>query len=96
VWRKSRFLELSIGRRQHAGVSPRKTQTYFGSITAETQLKAKIIDGDDLYNTTGVIVVTDKVATVKELLGPLAQANMPILRYIGLNYIKHSISLPEY
>jgi hypothetical protein len=66
-----------------------------GSTTAETQLKAKIISGNDLYDTTGATKVTNEVATVKELLGPLSQADVPILRCVGLNYAKHSMSLPD-
>lgn len=44
-----------------------------GNTTAETQLKANIIFGKDLYDTTGVTKVMDEVPTVKDLLGPLAQ-----------------------
>ena len=62
-----------------------------GSTTTETQLKVKIISGHDLYDTTGATKVTDEVAIVKELLGPLAQADVPILRCVGLNYAKHSM-----
>lgn len=64
-----------------------------GSTTTETQLKVKIISGHDLYDTTGATKVTDEVAIVKELLGPLAQADVPILRCVGLNYAKHSMWL---
>jgi hypothetical protein len=65
-----------------------------GNTTSETQLKAKIISGNDLYDTSGATKVTDEIATVKKLLGPLAQADVPILRCVGLNYAKHSMSLP--
>ena len=40
---------------------------------------------------TGKTKVTDEIATVKELLGPLAQEDVPILRCVGLNYAKHSM-----
>ncbi|OBT95452.1 hypothetical protein VE01_05140 [Pseudogymnoascus verrucosus] len=60
-----------------------------GNTTAETQLKALIISGHDLYDTTGATEVTNEVAIVKELLGPLAQTDVPILRCVGLNYAKH-------
>jgi hypothetical protein len=53
-------------------------------------LKAKVIEGDDLYDTTGATRVTDEIVTVKKLLGPLEQSEVPILRCIGLNYLKHS------
>lgn len=61
-----------------------------GSTTEETKLKAKIIVGDDIYDTTGETKVTEEVVTVKKLLGPLAQNEVPILRCVGLNYAKHS------
>jgi hypothetical protein len=62
-----------------------------GNTTAETHLKARIISGHDLYDTTGATEVTNEVAIVKELLGPLAQTEVPILRCVGLNYAKHSM-----
>lgn len=61
-----------------------------GSTTEETKLKAKIIVGDDIYDTTGATKVTEEVVTVKKLLGPLAQNEVPVLRCVGLNYAKHS------
>ncbi|KFY91445.1 hypothetical protein V500_04676 [Pseudogymnoascus sp. VKM F-4518 (FW-2643)] len=60
-----------------------------GKTTAETKLQAKVITGKDIYDTTGSTKVTDEVVTVKELLGPLAQEDVPILRCVGLNYAKH-------
>lgn len=60
-----------------------------GTTTEATKLQAKIIRGNDIYDTTGKTVVTDEVATVKKLLGPLAQADVPILRCVGLNYARH-------
>lgn len=64
-----------------------------GSTTTETKLKAKVIIGADPYDTTGVTKVTTEVATVKQLLGPLAREDVPILRCIGLNYATHSMYL---
>lgn len=61
-----------------------------GSTTEDTKLQAKVIHGEDLYDTSGLTKVTDKIVTVKKLLGPLAPSNVPILRCIGLNYAKHS------
>lgn len=60
-----------------------------GTTTEETKLQAKVIQGEDIYDTTGKTVVTDEVVTVKNLLGPLAQSDVPILRCVGLNYAKH-------
>ena len=61
-----------------------------GNTTAETKLQAKVIVGDDLYDTTGATKVTNEVVTVKQLLGPLTKSDVPILRCVGLNYAKHS------
>ncbi|RGP70031.1 hypothetical protein FSPOR_4323 [Fusarium sporotrichioides] len=60
-----------------------------GNITEETKLQARIIEGDDIYDTTGVTRVTDEVVTVKTLLGPIAASEVPILRCVGLNYATH-------
>ncbi|KAF2801269.1 uncharacterized protein BDZ99DRAFT_469784 [Mytilinidion resinicola] len=60
-----------------------------GNTTEETKLQAKVITGSDPYDTTGRTRVTDEVVTVKQLLGPLAQDDVDILRCIGLNYAKH-------
>jgi hypothetical protein len=61
-----------------------------GTVTEETRLQAKVIVGDDLYDTTGKTRVSDEVVTVKMLLGPLGQNDTDILRCVGLNYAKHS------
>ena len=62
-----------------------------GSATEETRLQAKVISGDDIYNTSGETKVTDEVVTVEKLLGPLTPGEVPLLRCIGLNYAKHSM-----
>ena len=64
-----------------------------GSTTEETRLRAKVISGDDIYDTSGETKVTDEVVTVKRLLGPLTPVEVPLLRCIGLNYAKHSMFL---
>lgn len=60
-----------------------------GTVTQETKLQARVIQGEDIYDTTGKTVVTDEVVTVKKLLGPLAQTDVPVVRCVGLNYVKH-------
>ncbi|KAF2453198.1 hypothetical protein BDY21DRAFT_388243 [Lineolata rhizophorae] len=60
-----------------------------GRVTEKDGLQAKVIAGEDMYDTSGATTVTDEVVTVKKLLGPLAQADVPIIRCIGLNYLKH-------
>jgi hypothetical protein len=62
-----------------------------GNTTAETKLQARVIIGNDPYDTTGKTKVSDEVVTVKKLLGPLAPEDVDILRCIGLNYAKHSM-----
>ncbi|EXF77440.1 hypothetical protein CFIO01_05890 [Colletotrichum fioriniae PJ7] len=60
-----------------------------GNTTEETSLKAKVIEGSDIYDTSGKTKVTDEIVVVKKLLGPLAQEDVPILRCVGLNYATH-------
>ena len=61
-----------------------------GNHKEEDGLKANVIVGKDIFNTDGVTKVTDEVITVKQILGPLAAEDVPILRCIGLNYAGHS------
>ena len=61
-----------------------------GTTIEKDQLQAKIITGEDVYNTTGQTKVTNEIVTVKKLLGPLTPDEVPFLRCIGLNYAKHS------
>lgn len=63
-----------------------------GLTTEATNLTAKVIVGDDVYDESGKTLVTDEIVTVKQLLGPLAQSDVDILRCVGLNYAKHSRS----
>lgn len=66
--------------------------TDLGLITEADKLQARVVEGDDILDTTGRTRVTDEVVTVQALLGPLTQAEVPILRCVGLNYAKHSVS----
>jgi hypothetical protein len=61
-----------------------------GTTTEETGLTAKIIDvaNGDIF--AAETKVTDEVVTVKKLLGPVTTDEVPIIRCIGLNFIKHS------
>lgn len=63
-----------------------------GNTTADTLLQARVIRGDDIYDTTGFTYVTDEIVTVKKLLGPLRACDVPIIRCVGLNYATHSSS----
>ncbi|KAF2476784.1 fumarylacetoacetate hydrolase family protein-like protein [Lindgomyces ingoldianus] len=60
-----------------------------GSTTEDTGLKAKIIKVAKGGIFDDETKVTDEVATVKTLLGPVDQDETPIIRCIGLNFIKH-------
>lgn len=64
-----------------------------GTTTEETKLQARVIHGDDIYDLTGATKVTDEIVTVRKLLGPLTKDDVPIIRCVGLNYMKHSMSL---
>ncbi|KAH8700323.1 fumarylacetoacetate hydrolase family protein [Talaromyces proteolyticus] len=60
-----------------------------GFITEKDDLKARVLSGDDYLDTTGKTTITDEIATVRKILGPFAQSDVPILRCVGLNYQKH-------
>lgn len=49
-------------------------------------IKAKVIEGGNIF---GDAVVTEKVLEVKKLLGPLTEEEVPIIKCVGLNYMKH-------
>jgi hypothetical protein len=61
-----------------------------GQTNEKTELQAKVVIGDDLYDTTGKTRVSDEIVTVRKLLGPLGQGDVDIIRCVGLNYAKHS------
>ncbi|KAH8751611.1 hypothetical protein F5883DRAFT_651767 [Diaporthe sp. PMI_573] len=60
-----------------------------GTTTVDTRLRAKVVGGNDIYDTTGATKVTEEVVTVEKLLGPLESGDVPILRCVGLNYKAH-------
>ena len=61
-----------------------------GNVTKASRLQAKVISGKDIYDCSGETKVTDEIVTVEKLLGPLTAHDVPILRCIGLNFMKHS------
>lgn len=63
-----------------------------GLSDAQEGLKARVICGKDIFDTTGMTRVTDETVQVKRILGPLTPQDVPILRCIGLNYANHSQS----
>jgi 2-keto-4-pentenoate hydratase/2-oxohepta-3-ene-1,7-dioic acid hydratase in catechol pathway len=56
-----------------------------GQLFESGNLEALVIDGD-IY---GDCVVSEQRVTVKKLLGPLTQGQVPIIRCVGLNYMLH-------
>ncbi|KAL6250170.1 hypothetical protein RBB50_002471 [Rhinocladiella similis] len=58
-------------------------------IASEGNLKASIIKGDPL--SMGYSMESDEIK-VEKLLSPLSQEQVPIIRCVGLNYLKHSKS----
>lgn len=64
-----------------------------GSTTEETGLKAKVIQIAEGGIFDEKTKVTDEEVTVKRLLGPVEESEVPIIRCIGLNFIKHSKSI---
>lgn len=61
-----------------------------GQTDERTNLQARVIIGDDIYDTTGKTRVSEEVVTVQTLLGPLEPNEVDILRCVGLNYATHS------
>ncbi|PYI29883.1 fumarylacetoacetate hydrolase family protein [Aspergillus indologenus CBS 114.80] len=70
-------------------ILPAERQIDLGQITEADQLQARVLEGQDIYDTTGATKVTDEIVTVQKILSPLAPSDVPILRCVGLNYAKH-------
>jgi hypothetical protein len=61
-----------------------------GYVTEKDHLQARLIVGEDALDETGATLVSDEVVMVKRILSPLAPSEVPIVRCVGLNYMKHS------
>ena len=61
-----------------------------GKVKESDGLKARVMAGSDIFDTTGKTSIGDEVATVKKVLSPIKAQDVPILRCVGLNYAKHS------
>jgi hypothetical protein len=61
-----------------------------GYVTEKDRLQARVIVGDDILDETGVTRVSDEIVTVRRILSPLAPSDVPTIRCVGLNYLKHS------
>jgi hypothetical protein len=66
--------------------------TDVASIAEAGRLQARIIggDGNPISISDPAVKVTDKTVPVQKLLSPLTREQVPIIRCIGLNYMKHS------
>ena len=63
-----------------------------GKLKESDSLKAKVISGSDIFDTSGGTSVSHEEVSVKKILSPLKAQDVPILRCVGLNYAKHSMS----
>ncbi|KAL5591124.1 hypothetical protein FOBRF1_014681 [Fusarium oxysporum] len=43
----------------------------------KTLLRARVLEGQDIYDTTGATKLTDEIVTVQTLFGPLTPADVP-------------------
>lgn len=59
-----------------------------GLFNGNDQLRATVVEGSGAFHCD--TRKTNEIATVKRLLSPLALDEVPIIRCIGLNYMKHS------
>lgn len=89
TWERLIRFVATDGRILHGEPILPSAQFDLGDTTEAAQLRARVIKGHDIYDTTGLTKVTDEIVTVKTLLGPLTPSNVPILRCIGLNYATH-------
>lgn len=58
-----------------------------GALADDGKLQAFVIEGGDVFSDAAA--VTPKKLAVKTLLGPLHVDQVPIIRCVGLNYMKH-------
>ena len=68
-----------------------KAEADIGKLADNGSLHAHAIDASgssDIFSANAKL--TDEVLHVKQLLAPLTQKQVPIIRCIGLNYMKHS------
>lgn len=63
----------------------------FGQSLNGVKLEAQVVQGQDIYDTTGAKKVTDEVAVVKKILGPVTSRDVPVLQCIGLNCAADSV-----
>ena len=89
-WKRTIRFVASDGRTLYGEPIPTASDQDLGNVSESDGLRAKVIVGDDLFDTTGKTHLSDEEVTVKKVLGPLSRDTVPILRCVGLNYAKHS------
>jgi hypothetical protein len=93
AWRKLIRFEADDGRiLRGEPILQNSASIDLGLVSVEDKIQAKILSGEDIYDTTGNTHLTDEIVTVAKILGPLTAVEVPILRCVGLNYAKHSLS----
>ena len=94
AWKKLMRFQSDDGRiLRGQPVSQNDAPVDLGLVTAENKIQAKVLVGEDIYDTTGITHLTNETVTVAKMLGPLTPNDVPILRCVGLNYAKHSLSI---
>ena len=91
AWRKLIRFEAEDGRiLRGEPISQDNAHIDLGLVTTEDKIQAKVLVGEDIYDTTGATYLTNETVNVAKILGPLTPTEIPILRCVGLNYAKHS------
>jgi hypothetical protein len=91
AWTKLIRFEAEDGRILYGQpIVPADKEFDLGLTTSKDALKAYVVEGEDIFDTSGKTKVTSDEVAVKRILGPFAPADVPILRCVGLNYAKHS------
>ena len=95
AWKRLIRFEDTQGRILHGEPILPSSDFDVGKVVDADGLKAKVIAGSDIFDTTGETSVSDEEVSVKKNFSPLKPKDVPILRCVGLNYAKHSKSKVE-
>lgn len=86
VWKRLIRFEANDGRLYFGEPLVEETDDV-GRLADAGKLKALVVIGEDVFADSAR--VTTEEETVKKLYGPLIAAQVPIIRCVGLNYMKH-------
>lgn len=89
AWKRLIRFEATDGRILYGEPILPSEEYDLGLVNVDDNLTAKIIKGQDIFSEAGDTHVSDEIAGVRKVLGPLTAAEVPILRCVGLNYAKH-------